>query len=102
MATQDALFDRGHREESAGPKGSGEQPGRNWKPKLKPIDRSQGFLRPVIVDELVPPAHKVRAIWDLSGQFDLSGFTGEIKSKRGRAGRAAWDPRLLLSVGLRL
>lgn len=98
MATQDALFDKGQREESAGPQASGKQPDQNSKPKLKPIDRSQSFLRPVIVDELVAPDHKVRAIWDLSGRLDLSGFTKEIKSRQGQAGRAAWDPRLLLSV----
>ena len=32
-------------------------------PKLKPIDRQQGLLRTVIVEELVPENHKVRAIW---------------------------------------
>jgi hypothetical protein len=32
------------------------------KAKVKPIDRSQGLLRPVIVEELVGPDHKARAI----------------------------------------
>ena len=70
------------------------------KPKLKPIDRSQGLLRQVVVDELVGPDHKVRAIWDLTGQLDLSGFHSKIRSKEGQAGSSAWDPRLLLSVWL--
>src|SRR5437870_1833530 len=70
------------------------------KPKLKPIDRDQGLLRPVIVDELVGQDHKVRAIWDLTGQLDLRQFYGKIKSQEGRAGSSAWDPRLLLSVWL--
>jgi len=69
-------------------------------PKLKPIDRSQGLLRPVIVDELVGPDHKVRAIWDLTGQLDLSGFLKSIRSREGKAGSPAWNPRLLLSVWL--
>lgn len=68
--------------------------------KLKPIDRSQGFFRPVVVDELVGPDHKVRAIWDLTGELDLSGFVDKVKSQEGKKGRAAWDPRLLLSVWL--
>src|ERR1035441_1814455 len=68
------------------------------KPKLKPIDREQGLLRPVIVDELVAEDHKVRAIWDLTGELDLSGYYGKIRSKEGKAGAPAWDPRLLLSV----
>src|ERR1039457_286129 len=70
------------------------------KPKLKAIDREQGLLRPVIVDELVAEDHKVRAIWDLTGELDLSGFYRKIRSKEGKAGSPAWDPRLLLSVWL--
>lgn len=70
------------------------------KAKVKPIDREQGLLRPVIVDELVAPDHKVRAIWDLTGQLDLSLYQAKIRSLEGQAGRAAWDPRLLLSVWL--
>jgi transposase len=70
------------------------------KPKLKPIDRDQGILRPVIVDELVPPDHKVRAIWDLTGQLDLSRFYSQIRSQEGKAGSPAWHPQLLLSVWL--
>jgi transposase len=69
-------------------------------PKLKPIDRSQGLLRPVIVDELVGPDHKVRAIWDLTGALDLSGFSEKIKSREGTAGSPAWAPRLLVSIWL--
>lgn len=69
-------------------------------PKLKPIDRSQGLLRPVIVEELVGPDHKARAIWDLTGQLDLSGYEAKIRSREGETGRAAWNPRLLLSVWL--
>jgi transposase len=68
--------------------------------KLKPIDRSQGLLRPVMVEELVGPDHKVRAIWDLTGQLDLSGFFEGIRSRQGEAGSPAWDPRLLLSIWL--
>jgi len=70
------------------------------KPKLKPIDREQGLLRIVIVDELVPPDHKARAIWDLTGQLDLSRYFSKIQSKEGKAGSPAWNPQLLLSVWL--
>jgi transposase len=69
-------------------------------PKIKPIDRSQGVLRPVVVEELVAEDHKVRAIWDLTGELDLCRLHQRIKSQEGRAGRAAWNPRLLLSVWL--
>ncbi len=54
-------------------------------------------MRTVIVEELVAPDHKVRAIRDLTGQLDLSGFEAKIRS---RERQAAWNPRLLLSVWL--
>jgi transposase len=69
-------------------------------PKLKPIDRDQGVLRAVIVEELVGPEHKVRAIWDLTGELDLRAFLEGICTAEGKAGSPAWDPRLLLSVWL--
>src|ERR1035438_6404984 len=55
------------------------------KPKLKAIDREQGLLRPVIVDELVAEDHKVRAICDLTGELDLSGVDRKSRSKEGRS-----------------
>jgi hypothetical protein len=66
------------------------------KPKLKPIDREQGLLRTVIVDELVGEDHKARAIWDLTGALNLSRSYSKIQSKEGKAGSPAWNPRLLL------
>src|SRR6266513_3827077 len=69
-------------------------------PKLKPIDREQGLLRPVIVEELVGPDHRARAIWDLTGELDLQAFYGGIRSREAGWGSSAWDPRLLLSIWL--
>lgn len=76
------------------------EPGLGKRPKLKPVDRSQSLLRPVVLEELVGPDHKVRAIWDLTGQLDLSGLLGQVKSQEGEAGCSAWNPRLLLSIWL--
>ncbi len=78
----------------------GKAPPESTFPKLKPIDRSQGLLRTVIVEELVGPDHKARAIWDLSGALDLKCFEAGIGSREGAVGRPAWSPRLLLSVWL--
>ncbi|MCP5111933.1 MAG: IS1182 family transposase, partial [bacterium] len=50
------------------------------------------------VEDLVPEDHKVRAIWELTGKLDLSRFEAPIRSEAGQAGRAAWDPRLLVSI----
>lgn len=67
-------------------------------PRLKAIDRRQMRLHPVEVERLVEPDHAVRAIWELIGQRDLSGFYAPIKAVDGVAGREAIDPRLLISL----
>lgn len=72
-------------------------PGRKPK-KLKPIDRSQGLLVPLVIENLVPPDHKVRAIWALTGRLDLSRFLDRIVTTEGEVGRMAWNPRLLISI----
>jgi transposase len=66
--------------------------------KLKPVDREQSVLRPIVVERLIPVDHKARAIWELSGELDLSGFLERIESLEGYRGRPATDPRVLLSV----
>jgi transposase len=68
------------------------------KPRLKAIDRQQMRLHPVEVERLVEPDHAVRAIWELVGRRDLSGFYAPIKAVDGMAGREAIDPRLLISL----
>lgn len=67
-------------------------------PKLRIVDRSQMMMASLYVEELIPVDHKARAIWELAGRLDLSGFTEELKTQAGAAGRPAWDPRLLVSV----
>jgi transposase len=66
--------------------------------RVKPIDRRQLLLRPVDVEGLVAAEHPVRAIWELVGQLDLSGFYEAIEAVEGEAGRPAIDPRLLISL----
>jgi transposase len=67
-------------------------------PRLKPINRQQLLLRTVDVEQLVEPDHRVRAIWELVGRLDLTGFEQPIAAVEGRAGRPAWDPQLLISL----
>lgn len=66
--------------------------------KLILIDRAQMRFVQIFIDDLIPADHKARSIWDLTGQFDLSRFAAPIRSEKGRAGRPAWDPRLLISI----
>ena len=66
--------------------------------RLQPVNRNQLLWRTVDVEKLVGPDHLVRAIWELVGQLDLTGYTAEVRSVEGVAGRPAYDPRLLISL----
>lgn len=70
----------------------------NREVRLKLINRNQLLLRTVDIDKLVEDDHVVRAIWELTGQLDLKGFTADVASIEGVAGRPAFDPRLLISL----
>jgi transposase len=75
-----------------------EPPARQGKAKLKAINRQQTMMAVIYVEELIPADHKARAIWDLTGRMDLSGFTESLRTAQGQSGRPAWDPRLLVSL----
>jgi transposase len=68
------------------------------KVKLRTVNRQQTTLAAIYVEELIPADHKARAIWDLVGRTNLSGFMEPLRTTQGCAGRAAWDPHLLVSV----
>lgn len=68
------------------------------RPKLRTVDRNQMRIINVVVDTLIPQGHKARAIWKLTGEMDLSRFEAPLKTREGAVGRAAWDPRLLVSL----
>lgn len=67
-------------------------------PKIRPVDRNQGILRPTHIDELIDEQHPARGIWDFVTQLDLGKFYDAIVSVEGEAGRSAFDPRMLVSV----
>lgn len=54
----------------------------------------------VDVEALIPPDHRVRAIWELAGRLDFSEWESGIESREGSAGRPCFSPRLLASVWL--
>jgi len=67
-------------------------------PKLKTVNRLQTMLASIYVEELIAPDHKARAIWHLVEQMDLARFCDTLHTAVGCAGRAAWDPQLLVSI----
>jgi len=68
------------------------------RPKLKTVNRQQTIMASIYVEELIATDHKARAIWQLAGTMDLSCFGEALRTAAGCAGRAAWDPHLLVSV----
>jgi transposase len=74
------------------------QEGINKELRLKRVNRQQMLLRAVDVEKLIEADHPARAIWELVGRLDRSGFTEEIASVEGEAGRPAYDPQLLISL----
>lgn len=66
--------------------------------QLRRPDRRQITYAQIDVERLVADDHAVRAIWELTGKLDLSGFAAGLQTRLGQAGRPAWDPRLLAAI----
>jgi transposase len=69
-------------------------------PRFEAINRNQVILAPLDVEKLIPIGHPARNLWEFLGRLDLSQFSTDIKSVEGKAGRSAWDPRLLIAIWL--
>lgn len=67
-------------------------------PRVKFINRQQNCWATIEVEHLIGEDHPARAIWEFTGQLDLSAFYEPIRAFEGQAGQAAIDPRLLVSL----
>jgi transposase len=67
-------------------------------PRMNSPDRSQVDPNPKRIDDLIPPDHKARLVWQLVQELDLSPLYGRIKAVEGHAGRPAVDPRILVAL----
>jgi transposase len=70
------------------------------KPRLRLAQRHQGEMLVASLDQLLPPDHEVRVVWDYVCALDLSALLAQIKALPGEPGRDATDPRLLLALWL--
>ena len=68
------------------------------RPRVRVVHRSQLTWQMLDVERLIDFDHPARAIWELSGRLKLDGFYMPIAAVEGSAGRAPWDPRLLVSL----
>jgi transposase len=69
-------------------------------PRLMSPDRSQVDPNPKKIDDLIPPDHKARLVWQLVQELDPSPLYAQIKAIEGHAGRPAIDPRILVALWL--
>ena len=69
-------------------------------PRMKSPDRSQIDPNPKRIDDLIPPSHKARLVWELVRDLDLTPLYGRIKAVEGHAGRPPIDPRILVALWL--
>lgn len=69
-------------------------------PRLRLAQRHQLEMRCASLDQLLPPDHAVRNVWDFVCGLDLTPLLQQIKAVQGQAGRDANDPRLLLALWL--
>ncbi len=67
-------------------------------PRMKSPDRTRVDPNPKKIDDLIPPGHKARVVWELTQQLDLSPLYAGIKAVENHAGRPATDPRLLVAL----
>ena len=68
--------------------------------RLETANRTQVELTPTDLESLLPPGHSARLVWHFVEGVDLSGFTATIRSREGRAGRPAIDPKILVALWL--
>jgi transposase len=70
------------------------------KPRLLYANRCQGEIRDDSLDQLLPPEHPVRDLWQFVETLDLSAILTEIRALPGQAGAPAIDPRILMALWL--
>src|ERR1700683_3767944 len=69
-------------------------------PLIRYVNRQQMSWRAVDVEHLIGEDPPARAIWALVGRLNLSTFYQAIESSPEEGGRPAFDPQLLISLGI--
>ncbi len=69
-------------------------------PRLRTAVRDQIVFRSAALDDLIPPEHTARIIWEYVVGLDLTALLEPIKAVRRRPGRSPIDPGILLALWL--
>jgi transposase len=67
-------------------------------PRMITPDRTRVDPNPRKIDDLIPPDHMARLVWELVQQLDFSPLYATIKAVENHAGRPAIDPRILVAL----
>jgi transposase len=70
------------------------------KKRVAEPERSQGEIRFGVPDDLLPPSHPARLLWNVLGTLDLSAFKVGFSAVEGGKGRSRISPRMLLTLWL--
>jgi transposase len=65
---------------------------------VRPVDRDQPFLLPPDLREWLPAGHLAWFVIDAAEALDVSRFAVRVTPRGSAAGRAAYDPRMLLAL----
>ena len=68
--------------------------------RLRIADRDQIIARSESLEQLLPPEHTARAVWNFVAQLDLHAFLQSIRVDSHTPGQNAIDPRTLLTLWL--
>lgn len=66
--------------------------------RLRRANREDVLPIPARLEDLLPPEHLARQVWEVVSHLDLSAFYAEIAVTRTSAGRPAIDPLILVAV----
>ena len=69
-------------------------------PRVKRPEREQVEFRACCWNDLLPPEHQARIVWDYVESLDLSSLYAQIRAVERHAGQAAIDPRILFALWL--
>jgi len=68
--------------------------------RLREANRCEVIPVPARLENLIPPNHLARLIWEVLERLDLSLFYAQIRVCEGEAGAPAVDPKLLIALWL--
>jgi transposase len=77
-----------------------EPPALYGRPRLRTANRDQIVFRTAALDDLIPPEHPARVVWDYVEGLDLSSLYNSIKAVVGNPGRTPIDPKILMALWL--